>query len=421
VALDDGSLAIFDLAAPSLVTTLQAGSSTQASALLALPLPGGGTELVASKPLESAVLALDAKTGARLWITQLKGRPTAMAADPDGTRLHVADDESNFTDAIDLGGRWLGRTSFLVGLGNAPECACGAVADYPADQSRSPRMLVLARALRQILEVNPYTLAFHRGEVLSGVSAPLGLARAPDGKVWVVHQSELGTVDGSTEKIVASGLPYPPQRVDFAADGSVLVGSLQDITVVRGGSVAGGLHLPGALALLEARTDGRALVLWSVSGSGGTAAGGGVYTIDALAAGGQPAIPLPPLPDVRGFIGAVSQRMGPTLFFTTAPSLGGAAAITLRADTLQPDAPVPSVVKEAGPLEPTPDGLYFLWTRQVSPDGILHVASYYDSTQGIRDYEVFQLSSRLSVPALDPSGQYVFTPLPGEDGITVLQ
>jgi DNA-binding beta-propeller fold protein YncE len=413
MALDDGSLAIFDLAAQSLVTTMQAGSSTQVSALLALP-----GQLVASKPRENSVLSLNAQTGARLWITQLPGQPTALAADPDGTRFHVADDQSDFTDALDLNGKWLGRTSFLVGLGNSPDCFCGAVADYPADPSRSARILVLARALGQLLEIDPNSLALHRGEVLSGSSAPLGLARAPDTTVWVVHQSELGTVNGKSETIVASGLPYPPQRLAFASDGSVLVGSLQDVTVVRAdGSVAGGLHLPGPLALLEARGDGKVLVLHSASGS---SAGGGLYTIDALVAGGQPSRPLPPIAGVRGFIGAVSQRAGPTLFYTSAPPLG-TAAVMLNPDTLLASAPFPSSVKEPGPLGPTPDGLYFLWSRQLSPDAILHVATYYDATSGIADYEAFPLGTRLAIPTFDPSGQYVFTPLPDVDGITVLQ
>lgn len=429
LALDDGSIAVFDLVSLTQVATLHAGSTTKVAALIALA-DAGGTKLIASKPGEKTVQALDALTGAAVWQVELSGLPTALALDPDGTRLHVSDDESNFTDAIRLStgdplhpaGQWLGRTSFLVDLGNAPGCACGAMPDYPASLAmqavRAPRMLIVARALRQLLEVNPYSLSLHRGEVLSGTSAPLGLALAPDTTVWVLHETELGTVDGATETIVASGLPHPPTRVSFASDGSVLVGSLEDVTVVRKGAVAGGLHLPGSLALLEPRADGSALVLWSAGG--GHTAGGGIFTIDALVANGPPRLALPALAGVQGFLGAVSQLSGPALFFVAGASQG-AAAVTLDPATLQASAPYPSSVKERGPIAATPDGLYFFWTREASPDGMLHIGSYYDPMNGVLDYEVYPLGSTFGIPGLDPSGALSFTPMPDSDAVTVLQ
>ena len=47
------------------------------------------------------------------------------------------------------------------------------------------------------------------------------------------------------------------EPIVFTADGTMLIGSLQDVTVTKGGAILGGMHLPGPLALLRAQPDGR--------------------------------------------------------------------------------------------------------------------------------------------------------------------
>jgi hypothetical protein len=464
LAADDGTLRLLDLEdAPAWKTErIQTGAVSVVAGLLAVDRAGQPPLLVATRALDGVVSAWDAATGEVAWAMPIGNIPSVLTADAAGL-VYIARDDSNEVEVIEAPtGRWLQRFVYDTGLGNPDECACGPVAPFEyirnLGSAGARRIFFMARRLRHLVLLDSDNLLLDRPQSLGAPSRPLGLVKEPLGKdanppyrVWVLHEEELAVMEGFRERVVASALPAPPLSVAFApqGDGRVVVGAAGRVDVYRrvAGSAGftleriGGVALPtgAALKVLDLRVPGdgpRASALWTTESAGGLAVGGARWTLDQLGAGGAPDRELSTGASLEtgGFIGAVNLLTGPLLMFREARTLPAGEAIAPAAVRLQDDlspfassAIWPSVVKETGPIGgTTADGRYFFWTRRLLRDNILRVAygapaPYELEGFKVADWSAYRLPAPFATPTTDPSGEWLYVPVPGLDSISIFQ
>lgn len=414
VAFDDGTIG--RLALPGYTWSGAPLSTISTRPARALAVAQG--LLLATKDQEGMAVALDLTLGQVAWTVQLRGNPGVIAMDPGTSHAFVADQASNSLDELDLTSptHWLGRFSFDLGLDTPSGCDCAPSPMYPADiQDYNHHIYFLARKLRRLVSLDSYSLALNAPIPLAdGASAPLGLAHTAGGTVWVLHQNDLGRIDGASETLVMRNLPVAPSTLAFAGDGRVLVGTQQEVSVYKDGARQGGLSFaPNRLAHLAVEADGGVVVAWS------TAAGlqGGKWSVGDLAAGKAPLQPFAADPGLHGFFGMLEMLAGPMLFYS---SCKGGGPCSVQLDPQLNARPLLTVLDEPGPIIPTPDGRYFLWSRREQNDGRLRLVSSwpgYDQT----DFTTWPISAGFSRPTFDPSGEWLYVPVPGTDEIQVFQ
>lgn len=447
VAFDDGSVGLLSVGAgPAWHGSLNTGTPSAPGALAVANPAGPSARLLATKPADGVVSAIDPVKNVVAWSTSVRGTPLTMAVDASTGILYAADDSANGVDELRAAdGTWLGRISLNLDLGSDPRFAGGPVPNYPAVSYDSPGpfdMFVLARRQRQVVIIDDYTLEVQKPIALGGATPPLGLATAPDGTVWAIHEGELGLVSGKRkqkgEQIVATDLTAPPTRVAFTADGTLLVGSPQEVAVYKNQQRAGALLLPGKnLVDLERLNDGKILVLWTEDGATGRALNGGSWTADELAGNAMPDHAFTSAPGWHGFFGAASLVYGPVLFFNicdgffpvgTPKSLSGSRCGILLDDNLgAPLLPSTASVKEDGVVAITPDKRYFVYYRKATDDGVLRILDEKSSSDMAANgldfgyYETFAVERSPGTPGFDPSGAYMYVPLPVTDRVLVFQ
>lgn len=379
--------------------------------------------VVLTKPLDGAVFQYDVATEDIEWTVQVRGEPTVLDVAADIDEVAVANSEDNAVDIISgTSGQWLGRISFSLGLGSADGGEGGMVAPYsyhPDSPKQETVMELLARNLGLVLRIDASTL-----EVLS--TAPLApeaspaqrLVLTPDLQTLVVHRRDLGLLEPAGERLVARDLPATPTSVGVLADGRVVVGTLtavelyewRDELLVR---VSGLPVPPGAtLAALHANAAD-VLVAWK-SGAG---YGGGLFAPEELRPDGAPTLPLTLDPGLGELLGAVGLADGPALLFGRSSRPGPAL---LTAAALRGEAPpVPSVLGRAQITGVSPDRRYVVWLDESAAEHTVRLL--YTDAEGLYAFSTYRLAGRGAGPAFDPSGQWLYVPIPKLDMLTVVQ
>lgn len=166
-------------------------------------------------------------------------------------------------------------------------------------------------------------------------------------------------------------------------------------------------------------------MVWAVVSAGGVVAHAGLWTLDALAAGGAPKASWEPSASQRGFVGASPQGGGVLLFFSEVAATTGTKAPQPGVVALDPSLHAgparPSPMDQFGPLLTTPDDHFVLWSRQRSGQFALRLLTAWPSDPAVYDLGTWPVDSDFSEVVIDPSGEWVFVPLLGRDEITVLQ
>ena len=422
VGFDDGTIGDLALALPP---TWTAGSfdSLSRSPVGGLVTFNNGQSLLASKPAEGSVVAFDVGSKALLWGIPVKGRPIQLAADASGA-LYAADDSSNFVDAIDGNrGVWLNRVSFEPGLGSPAGAPCGVAFDAAPLDGSKPRFLVLARNAYSLIRVDAGSLQVSKPLNLVRGSASLALCVgvAPDGNVWVLHQSEIGRIDPATKKevLLASGLPVPPTGLDFTADSKPIVRFPGEVAVVdAAGNNLGGVVFDGAVDSLSRRGD-QIVATWTNGGQKPVVPHAALWSVAGFIAGSPPLARWDDATADLGFSGSISLAARTFLFYDTSPQLATAATIPLD-DALAPLAEAVAPVRAQGPVLPTPDGRYFLWTRLRAPDLVLHMTRVVDG-QPILNVADLPLPGPLSGAAFDSRGERLLVPVDAASAVQVFE
>ena len=432
VGLDDGIVADLSLggAAPSFGKLYDTLSSTPVGALAVFS--GGSppaTQLLVSKPDDQTVLALNlGGAGAIAWGVPVRGRPTAVAVDPAGT-LFAADESANFVDAIAASnGQYLNRISFEAALGDPGGSSCGAAYDgfnISTGGHSAPRYLVVARNQFALVTVDAQSLQLGKplDLVRGGASPAFCVAVAPDGSLWVLHQKEVGRIplNGKKEVLFTSlkQLPVPPVNLRFLADGRALLQFPSEVKVVGAdGQVLGGSSVSGNLDLLSA-SDTQVLAVWSSAGQKPLVPHAALWPLDAFIAGGAPSARFDDTSSNLGYAGAVALPDRTLLFFDSSTALGVPGTVPLDAALLpQPEQTAP--VKSHRPIAVAPDRRYFLWTRLVLPDLVLHLTRGVPGSTIVNTADM-PLPGPLQGAAFDPSGERLLVPVGSEDVIQVYE
>lgn len=434
VGLDDGRIGDLALAGPAASYSgfLDTLSNTPVGALKIFPGGPAGSQvmqLLVAKPNDRTLLAMDLGNGGIAWGVPLRGRPSALAYDPAGL-VFAADETANFVDAIDASnGQYLNRISFEAALGDPAGASCGAAYDPYSKASAgksSPRYLVVARNQFALVTVDAQSLQLGKPlDLVRGSTSPAHcVGVAPDGSAWVLHQTEVGRIAAGTKKEVILGtlkhLPAPPTNLAFLADGRVLLQFPTEVKVVGAdGQALGGSSFPGNLELISA-SDTQVLAVWSGPGSKPLVPHAALYSLDAFVAGGAPTARFDdPTPNL-GFAGAVALPDRTLLFFDSSAALGVPGALPLLGPSLLPQPEETAPVKAHSPVAASPDGRYFLWTRLVLPDLVLHL------THGVAGATILNaadmpLLGPLQGAAFDPSGERVLVPVGSEDAIQIYE
>jgi hypothetical protein len=289
--------------------------------------------------------------------------------------------------------------------------------------SRAPRMLFTASRWDTLVVLEPNKFILEAPVPLAeGASRALGLVAGPDDTAWVLHERELGVVEDGWERLVVRDLPAVPQQLLFA-QGRLVVGSARRVDVYApegdGWRREGALLRPGSelVAALSVQPDGRVAVLWSGLDADGEELQGGLYTAGALAAGGAPDVTFGPASWPPGFLGLVEMKRGTILLFREGGDGGGPVSRPLVSSGAQDV--LASVIDALEPLLVTPNGQLVAWEDRLSGDHVLRMASLWD-LDGWNAYGEYRLPGPFSRPAIDPTGEWLYVPLVGDDRILIL-
>ena len=426
VGLDDGTVLSLALQGTPAWTgaPLDTLSRTPVGALAVF---NSGKSLVAAKPAEATIVALTPASGALLWGVPVRGRPGVLAADDAAGAVYASDETSNFVDAVDsVKGAFQNRVSFEAGLGSPDGSACGVAYDAlnVENGKRVPRFLVVARGARAVLNISAFSLDLRKP--LSLVRGSTSLATcvgvAPDGTVWVVHQRELGRLDVAAKKevIVVKDLPVPPVGIAFTADSRVILRFPNFAAALApDGTTLGGVNFDGNLDLLTL-SGGNVVAAWSTAGAKPAVAHVAQWSLDGFIAGRDPLARFDDASPNAGYAGAVALPDRTLVFFDSSPQLSGKGSAFPLDGALRAGVEEAAPVKALGPILPSPDGRYFLWTRRKASDLVLHETRAVAGSS-IVNVEDLQLSSALQGAAFDGTGEKLVVPVAAGDSMQVFE
>jgi len=440
VALEDGDLLTLplDRSRPRRTRFI---SYSAAYDIEASPVQG---HVLVTKPRDAALYDydVDAPEGRFAWSTQLRGEPTEIDVSEALGEISIANAEDNEIDVVNVSdGRWLGRSSLSLGLGSADGGPGGIVGPYSYDPELDSEpnfsMFLLARSAPLVIDFDAGELGMKRQWKLDGtVSPPLRLAVTPDLQTLVVHKAHLGVVADPIERIVASNLPTEPKWVDFLRDGRVLLASASTVDVYAWSdgllSKTGQLDVPASsfvtgLVSHRARRPGddefgdggldSVLVTWR----GADGPGGAFFDPTAITTGTTPGTALRLPPGALEQTGATDLVDGPAVVFAIVPGFTGPAL--LRATYLRGESDaslLPGFTGGPTILGCTPDRRFVIWVTEGAGEHVVRVLSD-TPADGIYPWSGYRLAGRPSGPATDPSGDWLYVPIPKFDLLTVVQ
>ena len=433
VSLRSGDLLVLE-GQPLTARTIKLVSYAPVDAMAAGVSPG---KLAFTKAIDGALFQLDLASEAIDWAVQLRGEPTVIDVEAGLDEIAVGNRLDNAVDIVRAStGDWTGRIAFNLGLGSADGVEGGIVAPYSYDPKVEPqppalsRMDLLMRNVGLVVSIDASSLEVFDHVVLeASAGPPLRLLVTPGLQTLVVHQHRLGLLEFDPamqrlERVVTSMDIETPLEVALLPSGDVLLGTRDRVSWYRwtGPSSArvlelgGTLRLPAEVLLQGLAVDGeQAMVVWRSINTG--ASGGGFYRPADLQAGTQAAA-LQLGPALSEFVGIVPLREGPAVLFGR-DGQGGPVALSSAA--LRSGGPsVPSVISRARSRGASPDGRYVVWLDEGSPEPIARLGRA-DLTDSLTGYSSYRLPGAAAGPACDPSGQWLFLPVPLLDQLDVVQ
>jgi hypothetical protein len=434
VSLGSGDLLVLSAGAPR---TIKLISYARINALSAAIAPG---KVLFTKAVDGALFQYDLETGALDWSVQLRGEPSVIDVAADIDEIAVGNRLDNAVDVITAStGTWTGRIAFNLGVGSAEKMTGGIVAPYSYDPARwpggtepVPRLDLLMRNVGLVVSIDASSLEILGHLVLdSDGTAPLRLAVTHDLQTLVVHAHRLGLLEPTedpdddenerTERLVTPYIQNAPLDVLVMPQGQVVLTSLESLRWYEWvGSprilqLGGELRLPTGATLMDAAVDGdEVLITWTTSTGG---FGGGFYALTDFPTGTQRK-PLNLGPSLKEFIGLVSMREGPAAFFLEAdrPVVLGREALMRPAMASAKS----SVVNRKRLAGTSPDGRYVLWLDEGSAEPMARLVKA-DGDGNIMGYSTYRLAGNAAGPACDPSGQWLYLPVPLLDQLEVVQ
>jgi len=424
LGLYDGQVAVIDLASspPALQPErLSTRGNTPVGTLRAARL-GGRDVLIATKPSQRRVLAMDA-AGSVLWNVEAGLRPLHAEVSSDTRRVWVADDQSNVVDVLDLEtGYRRDQIDFDPGLGNPSGTEAGIILDRVAGER--DRLLVTDRRARGLVVIDVETLEPLSELPLSPGTPPRVVRRGPDGRLWVLRDRALSRLDDDGTEQQLCVLPGEARRLALAgtADRPVAVAGMREGigAWTGGGSLAVPQTWPGSFLELLEIEDGDVLVVWSNYAGGEYAVKAARWPLAGLLAGAPPARQTSGAElGASGFVGAAMMRDGLTLFFGDRDRAGPVAVhldSSLRVAKVRR-----SPVALPQPFSVSPDGRHVFWTDYARDDGIVHFAGIDARSGDIVDEATRVLPGTVQGSAYSATGERAFIPVGGAGVIAVVE
>lgn len=410
-------------------------------ALAASVAPG---KVVFTKALDGALFQYDLETAEADWAVQLRGEPSIIDVVPGIDEVAVGNRVDNAVDIVRAStGTWIGRVAFNLGVGSANRTLGGVVAPYTYDprayEGGAPpleRMDLLMRNVGLVVSIDASSL-----EVLDHVrledpdvhGRPLRLFVNTALQTVVVHEGALFVLDEDADGVrtprrVATFEPgFLPEAVSELPTGELLVGTVSNRTgtnAVRafrwmGRALAplGEFQLPAGAKLLALGGSGaEALLFWQRTS--GAFEGGFFRPADFANANPQPTRALSFDSKLRDFIGLVPLLDGPALLFGGRASLGPWA---LDVDDLRTDGEgFSSIITGRTVAGASPNGRYALWLDEQSVEPMARLVDA-SSREGYQSFSTYRLSGLAAGPAFDPSGEWLYLPVPLLDQLDVVQ
>lgn len=450
VSLATGDLAIVDAQAPENRRPLTLISYAEIDDLKASV---GTDKVVFSKSRDGALFQYDLTTDELDWAVPVRGEPTLISVAADIDEVAVANRTENSVDTIVASsGQWSGRIAFDLGLGAAPGHTSGVVPTYSYDPARAPpveppatyypdeTMDLLMRNIGLVLTFNASSLELGRMSVLQPpgmVGAPLRLMVMQQSKTGpfetlVLHQYGIGLLEDDaaggmrTERIV-TGTAFPEIASDtlVMADGSVVIAFPSSVRTYTWTGLGSNrvLQLSGVVSAMNgntiagvARKDQNVLVVEALTGGFFGVSERRVRGLEQL---GMPVTINAASTDVySNFVRAVNLREGPALLFGDAlVNNTPGPAVWFPSDVLPSAA---SIISGAQVTSVSPDGRYVVWRDVDAPEPMIRI-TYAAPNGDITPYSTYRLPSQAAGPEFDPSGEWLYLPLPGTDQLDVVQ
>jgi len=237
-----------------------------------------------------------------------------------------------------------------------------------------------------------------------------------------------------TERLVLRDLSYEPEAVAFLPDGRVIVAASDRVAVhswdgaghvlVRSGvfSLPSGATFHGLVshrprAGAEPGVEGVGPVVLAVW-RGAAGFGAALYDAAALGEGAVPQATFALAATLGDPAGVVDLEDGPAVLFARS-ELGRPALMTLAA-LRGASPPLPAVADRPLLSRSTADGRFVIWTDGGGGEHVVRVLAY-DPVEGLTNWASYQLEARSAGPATDPSGEWLYIPVPKLDALVVTQ
>ena len=414
-------------------TAIKLISYATINALSPTTTPG---KVLITKGVDGALFQYDLPTQEVDWSVQLRGEPSVIDVAPAIDEIAVGNKFDNAVDIIQAStGTWTGRVAFNLGVGSTNGLQGGIVApysynpdDYDGGYASLQRMDLLMRNVGLVVSIDASSLEIIDHLVLDkNGGLPLRLAVTHDFETLVLHTDAVGVLEPESpdtqqrlERVVTEPLGKVPLDFFVLPNGQVVISFLDSVRWYqwddeedRGLSPAGELQLPAGARLLSAVADGDdVLVSWTVSPG---VFGGGTYGLSGSTPIQRSSIDLPR--SITEFVGMVAMRDGPAGFFMqqdTPVTLQGEDWLTGAEPT------VASVINRKRVSGTTPDGRFVVWLDEGSAEPMARLVSKGDDGSWY-GYSTYRLAGHAAGPACDPSGQWLYLPVPLLDQLEVVK
>lgn len=430
VSLSSGDLLLLS---GSSARTIKLISYAPVTALAATTTPG---KVLLTKALDGALFQYDLLTEELDWSVQLRGEPSVIDVAASIDEIAVGNRLDNAVDIITASsGAWIGRIAFNLGVGSADGRPGGIVAPYsydPAtwvnDEYPVERMDLLMRNVGLVVALDASSLELRAHQLIDAVPGnPLRLAVTHDYQTLVVHERGLGVLEpdaaGSDERLERRVTEAPfdavPRDVLVMPEGQVVISWLDRLRWYEWqGSPRmlvqrGELVLPVGTSLLGATADGADVLVTWVDSAG--AFGGGFYALSEFGSGSR-GRPLNLDGALDEFIGLATMKSGPAAFF-----LDDEDPRVLGREALRNGSPGNSTVVRRKRVGGTsPDGHFLFWLDEGSAEPMIRLVVD-DGSGSLVGYSTYRLAGNAAGPSCDPSGEWLYIPVPLMDQLEVVQ
>lgn len=401
-------------------------------------------KVVFSKSRDGALFQLDLETEELDWAVPLRGEPTRIAVAPDIDEVAVANRIENAVDTVVAStGQWSGRISLDLGLGAAPGNDTGGIVPaYSYDPRLYPdsgvpeveNMHLLMRNIGTVLEVNASSFEFGRMYRLiqdAPLNEPMRLVSMQPNDLGpfvtvVVHRNGLGKLIEPTGEYGEAAMrtfstPSTPIEVVPLRNHRLVIAFPDRVAVYAWGADGMNLallHQSSETVVGVTSRDDHFVVVTQQQAQ---------YRVTEYSSTESVAQSLEPKVisgiDLNGgsdkledFIKAVTLKTGPSLFFASGVLNGDRGPYVWFGNG---DPTISSLVTGPTVAGTTPDGKHLVWLDQRSSDAIVRVLEA--SSDGIVPFSSYRVAGQPAGGDFDPSGEYLFLPIPSKDQLDVVQ